>query len=158
MSTTEQQIPHPPVAATSPETVELPLLGMTCTNCANTIQRRLNKTAGVVEASVNYANERATVSYLPDLATRDDLVAAVRKAGYDVVEPVEEEGDLEDAEAAARAAELRHQQTRLIVGMSFTLPLFFLSMARDLGFLGAWAGALWVDWLFFALATPVQFY
>ena len=59
-------------------TIELPLLGMTCANCANTIQRRLNKTEGVVEASVNYANERATVTFLPGVATRDDLVVAVR--------------------------------------------------------------------------------
>jgi Cu+-exporting ATPase len=146
-------------------TVELPLLGMTCANCANTIQRRLNKTEGVVEATVNYANERATVTYLPGVATRDDLVAAVRKAGYDVVMPAantdsanEEGGDIEDAEAAARAAEVRHQWKRLIVGAVFTLPLFLLSMARDFGLVGAWAHATWVNWLFFVLATPVQFY
>lgn len=146
-------------------TVELPLLGMTCANCANTIQRRLNKTEGVVEATVNYANERATVTYLPGVATRDDLVAAVRKAGYDVVMPAantdsanEEGGDIEDTEAAARAAEVRHQWKRLIVGAVFTLPLFLLSMARDFGLVGAWAHATWVNWLFFMLATPVQFY
>jgi Cu+-exporting ATPase len=146
-------------------TVELPLLGMTCANCANTIQRRLNKTEGVVEATVNYANERATVTYLPGVATRDDLVAAVRKAGYDVVMPAantdsanEEGGDIEDTEAAARAAEVRHQWKRLIVGAVFTLPLFLLSMARDFGLVGAWAHATWVNWLFFVLATPVQFY
>jgi len=160
MSTTEFQATaaHDTASATSPETIELPLLGMTCTNCANTIQRRLNKTAGVVEASVNYANERATVSYQPNVATPADLIAAVRKAGYDVVEPVEEEADRADAEASARAAEVHHQERRFIVGAVLTLPLFLLSMMRDLGFLGAWAGALWVDWLFFALATPVQFY
>lgn len=139
-------------------TVELPLLGMTCVNCANTIQRRLNKTEGVVEATVNYANERATVTYLPGVATRDDLVAAVRKAGYDVVMPAAGEEDAEDAEAAARAAEVRHQWQRLIVGAVFTLPLFLLSMARDFGLVGAWANAMWVNWLFLALATPVQFY
>jgi len=139
-------------------TVELPLLGMSCANCANTIQRRLNKTEGVVEASVNYANERATVTYLPGVATRDDMVAAVRKAGYDVVPPAVDEDEGEDAEAAARAAEVHHQWTRLIVGAIFTLPLFVLSMARDFGLLGAWANATWVNWLFFALATPVQFY
>ena len=59
---------------------------MTCTNCANTIQRRLNKVDGVVEPTVNYANEKATVTYVPGAVDRADLVAAVRKAGYDVVE------------------------------------------------------------------------
>jgi Cu+-exporting ATPase len=46
----------------------------------------------------------------------------------------------------------------LIVGAVFTLPLFLLSMGRDFGLVGNWANATWVNWLFFALATPVQFY
>ena len=130
---------------------------MTCANCAATIQRRLNKVDGVIEATVNYASEKATVRYVPGAVTHADLVAAVRKAGYDVVETTAAE-DLQDAEAAARAAELRHQWTRLIVGLVFSTPLFLLSMGRDFGLLGHWAHALWVNWLFFALATPVQFY
>ncbi len=137
--------------------VELPLLGMTCANCAATIERRLKKTDGVVDATVNLASERATVRYAPGATTRADLVAAVRAAGYDVVEAAEGE-EAVDAEAAAREAEIAHQKRRLLVGALFTLPLFLLSMGRDLGLLGSWAGALWVDWLFLALATPVQFY
>jgi Cu+-exporting ATPase len=138
-------------------TIELPLIGMTCANCANTIQRSLNKVDGVLEATVNYANEKATVRYIIGAVGRPDLVAAVRKAGYDVVEAQSEEG-LEDAEAAAREAEIRHQWKRFIVGAIFTLPLLLLSMGRDLGLLGAWSHANWVNWLLFALATPVQFY
>ena len=138
-------------------TVELPLLGMTCTNCAATIERRLNKTDGVLEATVNYANEKAIVTYAPGAATQADLVTAVRKAGYDVVEMANGD-EAEDAEAVARAAEIRHQWVRLIVGVIFTAPLFILSMSRDFGLLGDWASANWVNWLFFALATPVQFY
>ncbi len=137
--------------------VELPLLGMTCANCAATIERRLKKTDGVVDAAVNLASERATVRYAPGATTRADLVAAVRAAGYDVVEAAQGE-EAVDAEAAAREAEIAHQKRRLLVGALFTLPLFLLSMGRDLGLLGSWAGALWVDWLFLALATPVQFY
>ena len=138
-------------------TVELPLLGMTCTNCANTIQRRLNKVEGVLSVEVNYANERATVTYVPGAVERADLVAAVRKAGYDVVETAAD-AEQADAEAAARAAEVRHQWTRLIVGLIFSVPLFLLSMSRDLALVGEWAQAAWVNWLFLALATPVQFY
>ena len=142
--------------------VELPLLGMTCANCANTIERRLNKVDGVLSAEVNYASERATVRYAPGAVTRADLVAAVRKAGYDVVtavaDPSAPTDTLEDAEANARAAELRHQQRRLTVGLLFSVPLFILSMGRDFGLIGEWAHALWVSWLFFVLATPVQFY
>ena len=140
---------------------ELSLLGMTCTNCANTIERRLNKVDGVLSAEVNYANEKAVVRYAPGAVTRGDLVTAVRQAGYDVVSTSDEaaSGDnLEDAEAAAREAEVKHQERRLIVGLIFSVPLFLLSMSRDFGLLGDWSHANWVNWLFFALATPVQFY
>jgi P-type Cu+ transporter len=130
-------------------TLELPLLGMTCANCAANIERALNKVDGVLEAAVNYASEKATVTYAPGAAARGDLIAAVRKAGYDVVESADAD-ELEDAEAAARAAELRHQQMRFLVGVLFSLPLFVLSMGRDFGLLGAWAHAPWVNWLFWA--------
>jgi Cu+-exporting ATPase len=89
--------------------------------------------------------------------TRPDLVAAVRKAGYDVVE-AEGDDDLEDAEAVARQKEIQHQQKRFIVGLIFSTPLFLLSMLRDLGVLGMWSHEPWVNWLFWVLATPVQFY
>jgi Cu+-exporting ATPase len=138
-------------------TADLALLGMTCANCANTIQRRLNKVDGVLDATVNYASEKASITYVPGVVERSELVAAVRKAGYDVVESGGDE-EAEDAEAAARAAEIRHQWKRLIVGVLFTVPLFSLSMARDFGLLGPWAMENWVNWLFLFLATPVQFY
>ncbi|MEZ4664856.1 MAG: heavy metal translocating P-type ATPase, partial [Caldilineaceae bacterium] len=139
------------------EQIELALLGMTCANCANTIQRRLNKVEGVISAEVNYASEKAAISYVPGVTDYAELVAAVRKAGYDVVE-AEAGAEPEDAEAAAREAEVRHQWRRLIVGVVFALPLFLLSMSRDFGLVGEWAHAAWVNWLFLALATPVQFY
>ena len=137
--------------------LELPLLGMTCANCAKSIERRLNRVEGVLNASVNFASERATITYVPGAVERADLVAAVRQAGYDVVEAAESASE-EDAEALARQAEIDHQQHRLIVGAIFTIPLFLLSMGRDFGLLGLWAYDTWVDYLFLALATPVQFY
>ena len=140
-----------------PKQITLDLLGMTCTNCSNTIQRQLNKVEGVQEATVNFASEKASVTYVPDLVGRDDLVAVVRRAGFDVIETAVGE-DAADAEAAARDADIRHQWKRLTVGVLFTLPLFLLSMARDFGLLGAWSAETWVNWFFFALATPVQFY
>ncbi|MCL4266722.1 MAG: heavy metal translocating P-type ATPase [Anaerolineae bacterium] len=138
-------------------TIELPLLGMTCANCAQTIERRLNKVEGVLDVSVNLANEKAQVTVASGLATRADLVTAVRQAGYDVVE-TEAGAEPEDAEAVARKAEYEHQKKRLIVGLVFSIPLFVLSMARDFNLLGDWSHANWVNWLFFALATPVQTY
>lgn len=136
---------------------ELPLIGMTCANCAATIERALKKVPGVTSANVNLATERATVEYIPGLAERSDLVAAVRRVGYDVVEAAEATAEPEDAERAAREAEIAHQRLRLLVGLAFTIPAFALSMARDLGLLGMAGHASWLSWVLFALTTPVQF-
>ena len=62
------------------DSVELEISGMTCASCANRIERKLNKVPGVV-ATVNYATEKAKVSYAEDVST-DELVAAVEAAGY----------------------------------------------------------------------------
>jgi Cu+-exporting ATPase len=137
--------------------IELPITGMTCANCVATVERTLNtKVPGIASANVNFATEKATVEYIPGLVTRADMVAAIEKAGYGVVEA--EPGEMEDAEQAAREAEIQDQTRKFRVGVLFSLPLFLLSMSRDLGFLGAWSHQSWVNWLMLALATPVQFY
>ena len=137
--------------------VELPITGMTCTNCANTVQRALRKVDGVVEANVNYASEKASITYIPGAANRQDLIQAVEKAGYGVVQATGDEA-LEDAETAAREAEIADQTRKFWTGVAFAAPLFLFSMARDAGLLGMWAHEAWANWLMLALATPVQFY
>ncbi len=64
----------------------LPILGMTCASCVSRVERALRKPPGVLKADVNLATEKATVTYIPGQASRDDLVAAVKAAGYDVVD------------------------------------------------------------------------
>jgi Cu+-exporting ATPase len=137
--------------------IDLPITGMTCTNCAATIERTLNKKVpGVTSATVNFATEKASVTYIPGRVARADIVAAITKAGYGVVEATGDE--LEDAEQAARDAEIHDQTRKFWVGVAFAAPLFALSMARDFGILGAWSHEPWVNWLMLAMATPVQFY
>ena len=71
-------------------TVELSITGMTCASCASRIERKLGKLEGVT-ATVNYATERATVT---GPATVDEIVQAVRAAGYDASpQPVETRDD-----------------------------------------------------------------
>jgi Cu+-exporting ATPase len=138
--------------------VELPITGMTCANCAMTIERTLNKKVpGVVQASVNFASEKAAVQYLPNLTSVEEMIAAIRQAGYDAIPP-DETGEDEDVEQRARRAEIADQTRKFAVGLLFTVPLFLWSMGRDFGLLGPWSQAFWVNWAFWALATPVQFY
>ena len=136
--------------------IELPIIGMTCANCAAVIERALGTVPGVTTAHVNLATERASVDLIAGSSGRSDLVAAVERAGYGVVDTAS--GEIEDPEAKARRAEVRDQERKFAVGVTLTLPLFVLSMGRDLGLLGTWAQGPPAGWLMLALATPVQFY
>lgn len=59
--------------------------GMTCAGCVGRVERALGKVPGVLEANVNLANERATVTYLGGSVEPRDLEKAVEGAGYGVV-------------------------------------------------------------------------
>jgi len=167
--------------------IEFPVTGMTCASCVNRVQKALKKVPGVLDASVNLASEQASVTYVPTSAGWSELKAAVENAGYGVIETAETDaGSAEDVEAAARARELADKRRKLIVGVALGLPLFLLSMARDFGLIAPWLTPFWaaieaqmdaaggnaggdmimhypaaadlLNWLFLALATPVQFY
>ena len=71
----------------------LPIIGMTCASCVSRVEKALRLPAGVLKADVNLATEKATVSYIPGQASYQDLVEAVRGAGYDVVEPAPGTGE-----------------------------------------------------------------
>ncbi len=138
--------------------LELAISGMTCANCAATVERTLSKKVpGVVHAAVNFASESASVEYLPELVGIPELTDAVAAAGFGAAVPAET-AEAEDAEAAARRREVADQTRKFLAGVAFTLPLFLLSMGRDFGVIGQWSHAPWVNWLLWALATPVQFY
>ncbi len=69
----------------SKEQVTLPISGMTCASCVMHVENGLKGVNGVELATVNLANERATVQFDPDKTNIDQMVAAVRDVGYDVV-------------------------------------------------------------------------
>ena len=136
--------------------ITLSVSGMTCTNCAATIERRLNKkTPGVINANVNYAIESVSVEYLSDEINREEIIESIRFAGYDVIS---ENSGADGEEEIAHEKEISNQKNKFLIGLSFALPLFLLSMSRDFQLLGDWAYQAWVLWFMWILATPVQFY
>ncbi len=64
--------------------VTLPVIGITCANCATTIERNAKKVAGVSEAMVNLSNEKVTVTYDPTVATPKAIAERIQRAGYKV--------------------------------------------------------------------------
>lgn len=137
--------------------VQLAITGMSCSNCAEAIDKKLSGLSGIVEATVSFTAEKATVSYLPDMLQIRDIIEAVEAAGYKALQIGDSLSD-RDAEQEARESEIREQTRKFVSGVLFALPLFILSMSRDFGITGEWSHAPWVNWLFLALATPVQFY
>src|SRR5574341_198843 len=140
----------------------LPIRRMADDNDARRLQKALAAVEGVTQAAVSVTTETATVRYIPTLASQSDLRRAIAAAGFEAIEVA---GSAEDAEQMAREKETAHQRHLLVVGLVFTIPLFLLSMARDVVHQAMWTDFLpWLfnwpglDWVFFALATPVQFY
>jgi P-type Cu+ transporter len=136
------------------ERVDLPITGMTCAACANRIEKSLGKQPGVRNASVNFATERATVTFDPNVTSADTLIGNVRDVGYDVA--LEEEGiDADASLEAAHAAEYATAKRKFIVAALLSLPVLVIAMSHGaiefLNFDG-------VNWLQFALTTPVVFY
>ena len=117
--------------------VEFDITGMTCAACAARIERRLNRFDGV-EASVNYATERATIELGGAAVSAEELIEAIRATGYGAVPST-------PAGAVNRSAGLR---LRLIVAVVLGLPVLVLSMVPALQFTG------W-QWVIAAAATPV---
>jgi Cu+-exporting ATPase len=126
--------------------VELAITGMTCASCANRIERTLNKLDGVT-ASVNYATEKARVTYAGPV-TADDLLATVSEAGYAATlpAPAHQPGDPAAEEPEDRQLALLRQ--RLLVSGLLTVPVVLLAMVPALQF-DAW------QWASLTLATPV---
>lgn len=138
--------------------VELPITGMTCAACEKNVNRALRKPDGVLDVAVNLATEKAKVTYIPGVVRRADLIAAVEKSGYGVIDTAGMD-DIDDAERQARQAEIDRQRNLVIFGAIFTLPLFILSMGRHF-FMGVLPPIFMADWwiyVFAAMATPVQF-
>ncbi|WP_132125735.1 heavy metal translocating P-type ATPase [Actinocrispum wychmicini] len=118
---------------------------MTCAACATRVERKLNKLDGV-QASVNYATERASV-HVSSTVDIDDLVHTVSNAGYTAAEV--------RAERSPAADPVRQLWRRLVIAVVFTFPLGDLSFA--VSFLPQVRFPGW-QWVCFALAVPVVFY
>ena len=125
--------------------IDLPITGMTCASCATRIEKRLNELGGV-DASVNYATEKASVSYDPAEVATEELIAAVEQAGYRATAPA-------GPNASGPAAETEDPdpdrlRLRLIWSAVLSVPVLAMSMIPQLQF-DNW------QWLALQLTTPV---
>ena len=128
--------------------IELAIRGMTCASCANRIEKKLNKLDGVT-ATVNYATEKARVTFPPTLSP-GDLVSTVEQAGYQAALQASK-GSVDNGtsmEADATDDPARSLRQRLLVSAVLSIPVIAMAMIPALQF------TYW-QWLSLTLAAPV---
>jgi len=168
--------PAPAYTPANTATITLALMGMTCASCSAVIEKTLNRVPGVAAASVNLAMETGTVTFDPAKVGVEQLVAAVKNAGYDAMLKVDtapgSAAPAEDAQKVAQLKHTKHQQFLLVFSLIFAVPTLLISMvppfmtivpaavatwlANTIG--GAWDPMMVLKYMAFALTTPVQFY
>ncbi len=121
--------------------VDLQIEGMTCASCAMRIEKKLNRLPGV-QATVNYATEKAHVVLPPDISI-EDAIATVEATGYHARAP---QADPERVEGSD--PELAALRQRLLVSTILTVPVVLMAMVPLLQF------TYW-QWASLALASPV---
>jgi P-type Cu+ transporter len=120
------------------------------------IERSFEEIEGILGISINISSDKILVQYIPTLISQLDIRKHLKKLGFDVLTLGD---DAVDSEEQARNKEVKQQKQLLIVGLIFTIPLFLISMGRDLGIVPArFGGQEWFNWVMLFLATPVQFY
>ena len=128
------------------EEITLQIDGMTCASCVGRVEKALDRTAGVENASVNLATETATVTVLRGTDPAG-LIAAVERSGYSATLP----------SAAPKADDTAHRPLPawwpVALAAALSLPLVVPMPGELLG--RHWMLPGWLQWL---LATPVQFW
>jgi Cu+-exporting ATPase len=143
------------------EEVELSLrgAGVTCPTCVTNIEAFVGELPGVDRVDVNYGAERVTVAYDPDQLDVDRIKQAVASSGYRIEER-EQPGsaETEDAEAAARRAEVRDLTWRTALAAVLTLPVLVPVMLEDVFGVEGLPGFLVDPWFQLAMIAPVMAY
>ena len=140
------------------ETQSLDIGEMSCASCVAHVEKALKNVPGVLDAVVNLATEKATVTVAKGAVSRSDLKKAVINAGYTVREPQSQTADFsEDSGAAADEEKFRIARKRMIVAWAFTIPIMAWMLAHMI------FGVMWPNALIFqigmiALNIPVLFW
>lgn len=129
----------------------LTVRGMSCAACVLRIENALRQTPGVVQASVNFAGEKAVVDYDPGVVAPEELRSLVQGLGYEALLDEEQPPDHEEA---AREGDLKKLGRTLLFAATFTVPVVLGSFREFLPGIPAWLAN---PWLLLLLTTPVQF-
>ena len=115
------------------KTVTIPIGGMTCAACANRIEKALGKVEGISKASVNFATEKATVEYDPQITRLSAIKQVIEKTGYKALS-IEKKAAV-DEDKLRKEKEIRTLWRKFIVAAIFSAPLLYLAMVPMISWL-----------------------
>jgi Cu+-exporting ATPase len=121
------KIGYQAVEKSDTKNVIIPIGDMTCAACARRIEKVVGKLEGVTGASVNFATEKASISYDPKKVRLSIIRKAIEKAGYKALEL--SRPDAVDDDMARRRKDIRVLWAKFIVSAAFSLPLLYIAMA-----------------------------
>jgi len=142
-----------PVASHETESLTLPVLGMTCASCQHHVEEALRSTAGVESARVDLMAHRASVVYDPHRAAPQQLVEAIRGAGYDAVLP--RAGDSEKHAADPLADSARKAWVTLVAG--FAAMLLAMPLGSEMSAPDRWLMRV-VPWFYALPANALRWF
>ena len=128
--------------------------GMTCASCASHVQKALSKVPGVLDATVNLATERATVSLVPGTVDLPILRAAVAAAGYELTETETDAAAAEAAQEDEAELKMAEARRRMWIAWAFT-SIIVVWMLADMFMHMMWPSALAHNLGMILLALPV---
>lgn len=106
--------------------VAIPIGGMTCAACAQRVEKAIGRLEGVASASVNFATEKATVTYDPQQVRLSVIRGAIEKAGYKALEV--NKSDAAEEDRIRKQREIKTLWTKFIVSAVFSVPLLYIAM------------------------------
>ncbi|MCG1682204.1 heavy metal translocating P-type ATPase [Staphylococcus epidermidis] len=132
------------------EQVELNINGMTCAACSNRIEKVLNQTQGVQQATVNLTTEQAHIKYYPNATNTEALIKRIQNIGYDA-----ETKTSSKVQSNRKKQELKHKRNKLIISAILSLPLLLVMVVHisPISILSILVN----PWVQLILSTPVQF-
>ena len=130
--------------------------GMTCASCSQTIEKTLKNTAGVIEANVNLASEKATIEYNPQTIKYETLTKVIESTGYQALSKDEATGKYEKA-IKEEQKKFTKAKMRMIIAWTITIPLM-IWMIPEMVFGIAWPNMFVFNLGQILLAIPVLFW
>lgn len=147
--------PAPSQGENTQKRLSLSLSGMHCTSCSLIIEKSLKKVPGVKEAHVNFAAEKALVTFDEATAKKESLLDAVSKAGYTATFIDEKDSEFE---ANKRKKEINSLFHKFLWSFVLSLPMLYFMLFDFLPwFPGAKLLLSYIGIVSFILSTPVQF-